>query len=329
MLLNKLNHNIFKPFCSHRGLLSWYSGLVLEDLHRFWRGFLQRDASMGWPRSTVEKGPQSNESYERENPWNRTISTVLWVHKKLPQSTVKLVLPSNESYESKTGSNRSYRTLATVLWVPLNLPAKSKRGRQKTCHKLSCRKIASDILWRLTTIYDALCQWNKEMDIVITCRTLTWYFVNCRDVCHELLSRFFFWGPSPSRRPLLVFAESMRAIWSDRQKLLWEPTTQLQSRKPHKPRNRPKIPARRPNSPYGRGSKKYPPKNPEKYPQNTIFVYFWEIFLRFFTRPQLGPFFVLKFVRSRGVGARFLQPFPESLVTVKYYSNTKMAVNSR
>ena len=37
-------------------------------------------------------------------------------HRKLPQSTVKLVLPSNESYESKTGCNR---TLATVLWVPL------------------------------------------------------------------------------------------------------------------------------------------------------------------------------------------------------------------
>ena len=47
------------------------------------------------------------------------------------------------------------------------------------------------------------------------------------------------------------------------------------------------------------------------------------------TRPQLGPLFVLKFVRSRGFGARFLQPFPRSLVTVKYYSNTKMAVNSR
>ena len=62
---------------------------------------------MGWPRSTVEKGPQSNESYERENPWNRTISTVLWVHKKLPQSTAKLVLPSNESYESKKGWNRT------------------------------------------------------------------------------------------------------------------------------------------------------------------------------------------------------------------------------
>ena len=46
-------------------------------------------------------------------------------------------------------------------------------------------------------------------------------------------------------------------------------------------------------------------------------------------KPQLGPFFVLKFVRSRGFGARFLQPFPKSLVTVKAYSNTKMAVNGR
>ena len=75
--------------------------------------FPSKDVMVGWPRSTVEKGPQSNESYERENPWNRTVSTVLWVHKKLPQSTVKLVLPSNENYESRTGCNR---TLATVLW---------------------------------------------------------------------------------------------------------------------------------------------------------------------------------------------------------------------
>ena len=30
-----------------------------------------------------------------------------------------------------------------------------------------------------------------------------------------------------------------------------------------------------------------------------------------------------------GFGARFLQPFPKSLVTVRHYSNTKMAVNSR
>ena len=49
----------------------------------------------------------------------------------------------------------------------------------------------------------------------------------------------------------------------------------------------------------------------------------------FFTRPQLGPCFVLKFVRSRGFGSRFLQPFAKSLLTAKCYSNTKMAVNSR
>ena len=44
------------------------------------------------------------------------ISTVLWVHQKLPQSTVSQAFPSNKSYESKAGCNR---TPATVLWVPL------------------------------------------------------------------------------------------------------------------------------------------------------------------------------------------------------------------
>ena len=37
---------MFKPFRSHRGLLSWVFGCVLEDSYRFYRGFLQRDASM-------------------------------------------------------------------------------------------------------------------------------------------------------------------------------------------------------------------------------------------------------------------------------------------
>ena len=44
------------------------------------------------------------------------ISTVLWVHQKLPQSTVSQAFPSNKSYESKASYNR---TPATVLWVPL------------------------------------------------------------------------------------------------------------------------------------------------------------------------------------------------------------------
>ena len=43
------------------------------------------------------------------------ISTVLWVHQKLPQSTVSQAFPSNQSYESKAGCNR---TPATVLWAP-------------------------------------------------------------------------------------------------------------------------------------------------------------------------------------------------------------------
>ena len=93
---------------------------------------------MGWPRSTVEKGPQSNESYERENPWNRTFSTVLWVHKKLPQSTVKLVLPSNESYESKTGCNLAYfrsslraQTAKTLICTKSGVSADSRKSAKK------------------------------------------------------------------------------------------------------------------------------------------------------------------------------------------------------
>ena len=44
--------------------------------------------------------------------------------------------------------------------------------------------------------------------------------------------------------------------------------------------------------------------------------------------PHWGLVYVLKFVRSRGFGARFLQPFPKSLETAKYYSSTKMAIDS-
>ena len=54
------------------------------------------------------------------------ISTVLWVHQKLPQSTVSYAFPSNESYESKAGCNR---TPATVLWVPLSFDATSDAKR--------------------------------------------------------------------------------------------------------------------------------------------------------------------------------------------------------
>ena len=89
-----------------------------------------RSGFVGWPWSTLEKGPQSNESYQRENSRNRTISTVLWVHKIFLKITVKLVLPSNEIYESRTGCSR---TLATVLWAPLSLA--DRRGwREEILH---------------------------------------------------------------------------------------------------------------------------------------------------------------------------------------------------
>ena len=46
-------------------------------------------------------------------------------------------------------------------------------------------------------------------------------------------------------------------------------------------------------------------------------------------RPQLGACNFCPEIRVfAGLGARFLQPFPKSLETVKYYSNTKVAVNS-
>ena len=42
----------------------------------------------------------------------------------------------------------------------------------------------------------------------------------------------------------------------------------------------------------------------------------------------IGAFFCPEIRAFMGFGARFLQPFPKSLVTVKYYSSTKVAVNS-
>ena len=41
------------------------------------------------------------------------------------------------------------------------------------------------------TFYDVLCQWNKETEIVIKCRKLSWHVVNCRDVCRKLSWHFF------------------------------------------------------------------------------------------------------------------------------------------
>ena len=52
------------------------------------------------------------------------------------------------------------------------------RGRDRKCHKLSQTVVTFyddlyDNLWRFMTFYDVLCQWNKEMEIVIKCRKLS------------------------------------------------------------------------------------------------------------------------------------------------------------
>ena len=41
----------------------------------------------------------------------------------------------------------------------------------------------------------------------------------------------------------------------------------------------------------------------------------------------IGAFFCPEIRAFTGVGARFRQPFPKSLVTVQYYKSAKMAVN--
>ena len=83
---------------------------------RFFEGLLWADPGVLW-----KKAPRAIRAMRgktlRTVPF-KGISTVLWVHQKLPQSTVSQAFPSNKSYESKTGCNR---TPATVLWVPLIL----------------------------------------------------------------------------------------------------------------------------------------------------------------------------------------------------------------
>ena len=53
----------------------------------------------------------------------------------------------------------------------------------------------------------------------------------------------------------------------------WQPRAQLQSRKPHKPQNRPKIPARHPNFPPRQGIEKYPENTTNKKTTNIRFSY--------------------------------------------------------
>ena len=52
-------------------------------------------------------------------------------------------------------------------------------------------------------------------------------------------------------------------------------------------------------------------------------------FNQFLRGPNWGLFVGPEIRAFTGFGARFLHPFPKSLVTVRYYSNTKMPVNCR
>ena len=90
----------------------------------FGAGFAELFNIWADPGRTVEKARRAMRAMRGKTLETVPFSTVLWVHKKLPQSTIKLVLPSNESYESKTGCNR---TLATILWVPLNIVSVSEK----------------------------------------------------------------------------------------------------------------------------------------------------------------------------------------------------------
>ena len=60
------------------------------------------------PRALCKKAPKSNESMTLWNPWNRTISTVLWVHLKLPQSSIKLLLCQATGTMSMTGRAKRF-----------------------------------------------------------------------------------------------------------------------------------------------------------------------------------------------------------------------------
>ena len=95
------SEKLWKPIAKH---------LILRTLRRTPHG-------MGCPRSTVEKGPRAMRAMRVKTLESRTISTVLWVHRRrLPQTTVKAALPSHESYESKTGCNRTPATVLGFHW---------------------------------------------------------------------------------------------------------------------------------------------------------------------------------------------------------------------
>ena len=94
-------------------------------------------------------------------------------------------------------------------------PAKSKRGREEgdgTENVINCRDVCRKLSWHFMTTYDDLWRFMTFYVNGIKRRKLSENVANCRDVCRKLSWRlsqivvtFFF--PSPSRRPLLDFAD--------------------------------------------------------------------------------------------------------------------------
>ena len=94
---------IFKR-ATHQPLFLW--GILkveIENFKRDWKFSSEIEffkiwaLRVGLPPECCGKRPQSNESYERKSPWDRTISTVLWVHRRFPRSTACWVVAKGSS----------------------------------------------------------------------------------------------------------------------------------------------------------------------------------------------------------------------------------------
>ena len=85
---------------SGRGFMQQASSQGI-DARTFFQSFRLLSAFAALPPKCCGRRPQSNESYERELLWSHTMWTRFLVHRKLPQSNVKPMLPSNRNHESK------------------------------------------------------------------------------------------------------------------------------------------------------------------------------------------------------------------------------------
>ena len=103
---------------SNRNDLKWQRAIkIATNIASTWFKSVEKRVIWADPGALWKKTLRAMRAIRGDALETVSFQPYFWVHRKLPQSTVKLVLASNESYESKTGCNR---TLATILWVPLN-----------------------------------------------------------------------------------------------------------------------------------------------------------------------------------------------------------------